>query len=497
MKKGIKNIFYGLLSQGMNIIIGFVLPSLIISSYGSETNGLLSSTNQILVYLGLFEAGVGNATIQALYEPVAYDNKKKINSILAATNSYYNRTGLIYLLALCIASVIYTFYVKTSYSALEVVLITIFTGLGLLFNFWGFGKYKVYLQAEGKNYVANNILTISFVIANIGKIVLVLNECSIVLVQLMQVIYYALQMIGINCYIKIKYKWITMKEEPNYKAISQKNSVLFHQLSSLVFSNTSIIILTFFCGLSVVSVYSMYNLVFSTVMNLLTTVVASIVYILGKLYFSERKKYDIYHDVFESIYMWIGCAIFATVYIIVIPFMKLYTRGFNDINYIDFLIPILFFIMQFLNIVRGAANNLINIAGHFEQTKGRAMIEMTINIIISLLLVSKLGIYSVLLGTIVALLYRTIDMLYYENHYILQRKAIKSFVKFFVNALLAFVIIVLNSKWNHFSPNDYLELCIYSIIVAIIVVIVYGMINLLLDFKKIIFVCKEIFTNSK
>lgn len=52
MKKKSLNIFItGLISQVVILLLGIVIPKLLIVSYGSEVNGLLSSIKQIFVYL--------------------------------------------------------------------------------------------------------------------------------------------------------------------------------------------------------------------------------------------------------------------------------------------------------------------------------------------------------------------------------------------------------------------------------------------------------------
>ena len=53
-----KNLHYSLLSQIITIFLGLVIPRLILVGYGSETNGLLNSVAQVIIYLNLFEAGV-------------------------------------------------------------------------------------------------------------------------------------------------------------------------------------------------------------------------------------------------------------------------------------------------------------------------------------------------------------------------------------------------------------------------------------------------------
>ena len=48
----IVNIICSLLLQVVTIVSGFILPKIIISSLGSETNGLVASINQFLNYVG-------------------------------------------------------------------------------------------------------------------------------------------------------------------------------------------------------------------------------------------------------------------------------------------------------------------------------------------------------------------------------------------------------------------------------------------------------------
>lgn len=92
-RKGILNIFTAFFSQILIIITGIVIPKLILSYYGSETNGLINSVVQILNYFSLFEAGVGIASLQALYKPVSQDNKDGISRIMVATHNFYKKQG--------------------------------------------------------------------------------------------------------------------------------------------------------------------------------------------------------------------------------------------------------------------------------------------------------------------------------------------------------------------------------------------------------------------
>lgn len=58
------------------ILFGLLLPRLYLTSFGSELNGLDSTIKQIFSCLTLLEAGVGLASQQAYYLPVAVGDRK-------------------------------------------------------------------------------------------------------------------------------------------------------------------------------------------------------------------------------------------------------------------------------------------------------------------------------------------------------------------------------------------------------------------------------------
>ena len=57
--------------QGVVFLSGIILPRFFLQEYGSNINGMVTSVNQFLVYLGLAEAGIGTASLVALYTPLA------------------------------------------------------------------------------------------------------------------------------------------------------------------------------------------------------------------------------------------------------------------------------------------------------------------------------------------------------------------------------------------------------------------------------------------
>ena len=82
-KKALYNIVTNLFLQLTVIVYGFIIPKIIISNYGSNVNGLISSITQFLNYISLIEAGFGGVVQYLLYKPIAKRDVKSINDILA------------------------------------------------------------------------------------------------------------------------------------------------------------------------------------------------------------------------------------------------------------------------------------------------------------------------------------------------------------------------------------------------------------------------------
>ena len=101
-------------------------------------------------------------------------------------------------------------------------------------------------------------------------------------------------------------------------------------------------LLSFFCDLKVASVYTVYMLVFNSLSTVMSTITGSTQFILGQEYNSNRERYVKVHRIYESIIVTIAFSLFSVAVLLTIPFIKIYTSSVTDINYIDYLLPILF-----------------------------------------------------------------------------------------------------------------------------------------------------------
>lgn len=471
-KKISLNLIFGISSELLTILLGIIIPRLVLTSYGSEINGLISSVTQIYSYVALLEAGVGTATIQALYRTIGNGDKVSTNAVLSATSRYYHRTGLLYLVVVVLFSIIYPICIPSEIPTFTVVLVIVLNGVGSVISYFFQGKYLLFLQAEGKSYIQTALNMATNVFKNITKIVLMMSGVDVVFVQAISMVISLIQMFYIAWYIRRNYSWIDLSVEPDYGSISQSKNVLVHQISGLIYNNTDAITLTVFCGLRTVSVYSMYTMLFGMISTALSTVSGSILFTLGQAFHNDRKRFMKLYDAYELFYMTLVFSLYSVANFFILPFMKLYTSGITDINYIDERLPLLFISTYLLSCGRSAPNQAINFAGHFKLTQNRAILEAVINLVISVIAVQFLGIYGVLIGTIVALLYRSNDIIIYACNRVLKRSIWITYKRWCIN-LITFIALLFIGRQLNFSLNTYSTIVITCVPYTIATITVF------------------------
>ena len=175
-------------------------------------------------------------------------------------------------------------------------------------------------------------------------------------------------------------------------------------------------------------------------------------------------------------------SLYCVATIFILPFLRLYTEGVTDISYIDALLPYLFASTYLLSNGRSGAQRVIEYAGHFKLTQNRSIIESIINISVSMICVFKFGIYGVLIGTIVALFYRTNDMIIYAAKNLLKRSPVHTYVRWITNMVVFALFCALFEKvFSNVVVNNYFVLIVYAALVCVVVIPVFFAIDSIID----------------
>jgi O-antigen/teichoic acid export membrane protein len=483
-QKALYNLLANLVLQLVTAASGFILPALFILHYGSEINGMIGSIKQFMAYLSLVEAGVGTASIAALYAPLVNRNNIGVSGILSATQIFYKKSGYLFVILVVMIAVIFSLLVRNQVEIITSFMMVIIIGCGSLAEYFLIGKYRVLLTADQKNYVISNMQAVATVLNTMVSVILIFQGINVLVVQAAATFIYISRVFVIQYYISKHYPQISFKAEPDFKALDKRWAAFIHQIAGIVVFNSPVVLITIFCGLKDASIYVVYSMIFGAVGLIVSVFSNGMLAGFGEIIAIKEQEtlqriYDNYQYIFYAVLAWA----YTCTALLIMTFINIYAKYFTDANYIRPDIALLFIIIGVANNIRVPPNTIVNAAGHFQETQSRAILEASINLTVSLILVQFIGIVGVLIGSACSYAYRTIDFILYAGKYILKQSPSNSIKRIIINTVLAIISALPFVLWINIKATNYQEwfACAIGISVFVFVIIVAG--NAVYDFR--------------
>lgn len=464
-----KNLITAIILQATSIIYGLIIPRLLISNFGSDTNGLVSSINQFLGFISLLEGGLGAVVLAELYKPIEEKNSTKILGILNSTKHFFGKLAVVFAVYTAALTIIYPLIVKTELGVVQTVILII------VLSFTTFSQYlfaitnKLFLQAKQDLYVVNIVTTIVTVLNLVATLVCLKIYPSIIFIKGVAAVIYLIQPIVYGRYVYIKYgiSSIAVKSANAYELKNRWNGFA-QNLAHFINMNTDIILITLIMTLSDVSIYSIYLLAITAIRSVIAAVSDSYQSALGK--YGAMNKENLLKQKFDKFQtgIWLlSLILFMTCLLLINKFTALYTTGVNDANYYQPVFAIFIILANMIYSLREPYRLLILSAGKFKETNFGSVMEAVINMVISLALIKPFGLTGVAIGTLLAIGYRFIYFIYflkkdviYKKYYEYLPMMIVSAVIVAINTYIYFYVPMSIDTWMRFFVAGILITCV-------------------------------------
>ncbi len=449
--------------------LGIFKLKLFIKYLGNDTLGLYQLFSQIMVYIALVDGGLTSAVLYSLYKPNHNKDDKKMSELLTASKRTFNLIGIAIFLIAFVVSFFIKFFIKDcDFSMSYLMIVFLLFSLSNIIAYF-FVPYQVLLEVKEKKYISNLCLQCGQIALSILEIVMLIKGMSFISILLMHAIVKLISNILIACCAKKYCKNISFKaKNPDYSFSNQVKDLLVHKVNGLVGSNIDILIISKIMGLTSVAIYSIYNYIINMIKNILGKISSSIVAIIGnKKEENSEETYFIYEE--------LNALLFLIAIILCVPLL-LSINDFINIWYENkitttSLIASSFVILLFFYIIKLSTTTFTTSFGLFKETKKCAILDMVVNLILSLGLVKFLGIGGVLLATA----FSTFLAEYIMKTIILYKYAFKRSVKhYFVKNILYFVIAIIDFFLGYFIMRNF---SINNIIMWFIIFSIYTIIN--------------------
>ena len=494
-KIAMKNISSNLILQLVIIASGFIMPKLLIGSFGSDTYGLVASITQFLSLIILLEAGIGPVIKAKLYKYIVTNDKNKILLVLKDADKFFKKIGfifIIYVIILCFLYPVMNNEFETSFTVIMIAVMAIST----LFEYFFGIVYNLYLQADKKYYITSYVQIFCYIFNIILVVALIYMGASIIVVKIANTLAFIIKPLFQSYYVRKKLD-IHFKEAQGEYKIDNKYDGLSQHVAYVVYSNTAVTVLTIFSNLATVAVYSVYNLVSSAIKNVVSAFsncIDSIFY-----YIFKKKKKDVLRrsfSIYEFLYYTVVLIFFLTAIVLIIPFIKIYTNGITDANYIHPLFAILLMIGGIVGCIRVIYTSLVYSIGHFKQTNFVSWIEAVVNLVLSVIGVIKFGLIGIAIGPIVSTLIRLLYFMWYASKVVLERSNFINLKWLIIVTIQTVICSLLTYYVIDINPTNYLEWALYAIVVLLIVTVLVILINIVFNystFKEVLEFLKEKF----
>lgn len=474
-----KNTLMSILTIFVAIIVGFIVPKIILTYYGSEVNGLVSSINQFLNFITILEAGVGAVIIAKLYEPFAKKDYKKVSCIISKSKNYFFKIIIIYIFYVIFLAWFYPRIAESHYSKRYITLLVLILGLSLFIQYCFTVNYSLLLQAAQKNYICSIVSICLQIINAIVTVVLVVSNFELLVVKCISALIFLINPIILSLYIKKQYPCIKIENNSDY-VIPQKKETLVHNITYIIHSNTDIVLITLFLGIEYVSVYAIYNMVIFSLRRLMdgftNGIQAAWGDMLAKNEITNLKRSFVQ---FEHIIIIVSTVIFTICAIMIVPFVLLYTKNITDISYYYPMFAYIFIMGEMVYCYRIPYHTLVKAGAYFKETRNSAMTETVINIVSSLFLINYLGLCGVALGTFFAMTYRTIYYIRFFRNKVVFLEVKKTCLLIVTNFTMGGIMVLFLYKWIYSTAITVLSWVGYAVIISVIVGIVLVSVNMI------------------
>ena len=480
------NTVISILYQVIVVICGFVLPRVILETFGSEINGLVNSITQFLSIISLMELGVGAVVSSALYGPLAEKKWKIVSRIVSSAEKFFKSIARILLVYVILLIFIYPFINNSHFDRL-------YTGsLILIISINSFAQYyigvvdNIILGADQRAFIVYGTQAIAHLLNTILCILIMRFGVGIHIVKAVTASIYLLRPLVVRIYIKKHYQ-INRKEKYDVEPLGQKWNAVAQHISECVLDSTDVMILTIFSTLSSVSIYYVYNLVVYNLKNFFLIAASSgVLSVLGNLYATNhRMELKKFFDNAEWFIHTLVSLLFGMTAVLIIPFVTVYTNNINDANYIQPLFAFMIVLAHASHCLRLPYFLMIKAAGHYKETQNCFIISTFINILISVILVKILGLVGVAIGTFIAMLCQTIWLSRYTYRNLLQKNYLGLIKRIVVDGVLFGIIYVICSNFK-LTAISYISWFILAIKVAVVSVIITIVISLIFNRRQLV-----------
>lgn len=391
-------------------LFGFIKVRMFIDLYGSDLNGLQLTIMNVITFLNVFELSYSLAFRQLLFKPLAEGDQAKVLSIYHGAVKIFRFTGMAVLAVGAVTALAFPMFADSplAYSETVTMFLILCVPFGLSYFLMGPNFVIIADQKEYKINIWIQTIAILRMVLMVGVILLKLPYIYIFLIEGLQV--FIANLIARQIALK-NYPWLKQKQTIQPDNSFQKNAkyTIIQRLSTLATNNTDNLVITFFMGYTMTSVYGSYSYLTESVSKIINSAITSPINSFGNL-FNDRgaDSYSVFTEFFNFA-VYVASIIGVCIFVVIGRFVLIWMKMRPEYS-VTIVIAFLFAINIFYMTMREPVIICRDANGLFKDAKNNAYLLAVSKVVLSIALIQPLGIAGVLAATM--LTNWTVDFLY-------------------------------------------------------------------------------------
>lgn len=463
----IKNFITDFFPQIIIMIIALFKSKIMLQYLGQETLGLYQLFAQVITYLALAEGGLASAAVYRLYKPIADKDNQKIAEIANATrNVFMIVSGIILVLGIGISFVVPFLIENNTFSYGYIISNFILYVISEVVVYLTIYRRALF-EANQEKYKINIIYQTSLILHSLLEIAILILGGNLTSLFIMFICLNTVTSMIILLYGKKTYSYLPKTKKADYSLVKDVKNLFIHKISALISNNVDVIIISKVLGLVNVVIYTTYNYIINSLKLVVDKLYGAALGGIGNVLATDK-------DTGKKLFFEYNSLVFFFALVLGVPL--LYAIDYfidiwysNEI-YTSMLLSILFVVNLVYYIIRTPLISFTTAAGLFKETNKCAILEVIINLSLSLILVNIIGIPGVLIGTIVSLViseYMIKPIIIYKKVF---GEGVKEYylrnLKFVLYLIIGFVLIYVLKL--HYRPINIIQWFFSSAIIGVV-----------------------------
>lgn len=408
VKYATKNIIFGYISNIITMLLAFALRRVFVVRLDETLYGVNTYYTDILSALSMAELGIGTAINFSLYAPVARGDIGKIKAYMQFYKGAY-RVIAVVVAGIGLALVPFLPHLITDPGS------NTWADLRNYYLIFLFNTVTSYLvsykyslpNAQQKGYIQTNVITVTKIITSLIQMAVIIFTSNFYFYLLTQAAIELGQKVIANAYLNHKYPYLIegkgekLTPEETAEIKKKTGALICHKVGDTARLQTDSLIIAKFINVTMPGIVGNYNYVITSVSNFVSIIFNSVISSFGNLIVTESKEKQ--YQMFQ-VYRFFACWLygFSAVgfYLLLSPLIRLWMV--DSMWILPEIVVACILIDYYFKGERVVLSNYKTAAGVFEQDKFLPLAQGGVNLVLSILLVRKIGLAGIYIGTIVS-----------------------------------------------------------------------------------------------